>query len=46
MAVFEYKGILVATGKGTQGLRDAENVKALRAQLRKDGVLLTTATEE
>ena len=45
MAVFEYKGILVATGKATQGLRDAENVKALRAQLRKDGVLLTTAAE-
>ncbi|MBM4374808.1 MAG: type II secretion system inner membrane protein GspF [Deltaproteobacteria bacterium] len=46
MAVFEYKGILVATGKATSGHRDAENVKALRVQLRKDGVLLTTATEE
>ncbi len=46
MAVFEYKGILVGTGKAVQGLRDAENVKALRAQLRKDGVLLTTAAEE
>ncbi len=46
MAVFEYKGILVGTGKAVQGLRDAENMKALRAQLRKDGVLLTTAAEE
>ncbi len=46
MAVFEYKGILVSTGRATQGLRDAENVKALRGQLRKEGVLLTTATEE
>lgn len=46
MAVFEYKGILVATGKAVSGHRDAENVKALRVQLRKDGVLLTTAAEE
>lgn len=45
MAVFEYKGILVAGGKAVQGLRDAENVKALRTQLRKEGVLLTTAAE-
>jgi general secretion pathway protein F len=45
VAVFEYKGILVAGGKAVQGLRDAENVKALRAQLRKEGVLLTTAAE-
>ncbi len=46
MAVFEYSGILVSTGKGVDGLRDAENIKALRAQLRKDGILLTTAKEE
>jgi general secretion pathway protein F len=46
MAVFEYRGILVSTGKGVQGLRDAENVKALRGVLRRDGILLTTATEE
>ncbi|MBM4360315.1 MAG: type II secretion system F family protein, partial [Deltaproteobacteria bacterium] len=46
MAVFEYKGILVAGGKAVQGLRDAENVKALRTLLRKEGVLLTTASEE
>lgn len=46
MAVFEYRGLLVSSGKAVQGLRDAENVKALRGQLRKDGILLTTATEE
>jgi general secretion pathway protein F len=46
MAVFEYRGILVSSGKSVQGLRDAENQKALRVQLRKEGVLLTTATEE
>ena len=46
MAVFEYRGILVGTGKPTKGVRDAENAKALRALLRKDGVMLTSATEE
>lgn len=46
MAVFEYTGIAVATGKQVKGLRDAENQKTLRAALRKDGILLTTATEE
>ncbi|HVK63907.1 MAG TPA: type II secretion system inner membrane protein GspF [Polyangium sp.] len=46
MAVFEYRGILVATGKQVKGVRDAENAKALRVLLRKDGILLTTAAEE
>ncbi len=46
MAVFEYRGIMASTGKAVQGVRDAENAKALRNLLRKDGVLLTTATEE
>jgi len=46
LAVFEYKGILAATGKQVKGVRDAENAKALRAALRKDGILLTTAAEE
>lgn len=45
MAVFEYRGILVASGKPTKGLRDAENAKSLRTALRKDGILLTVATE-
>ncbi|MCC6556419.1 MAG: type II secretion system inner membrane protein GspF [Polyangiaceae bacterium] len=46
MAVFEYRGILVGSGKPVKGVRDAENAKALRAALRKDGVMLTSATEE
>jgi general secretion pathway protein F len=45
MAVFEYRGILVGTGKPVKGIRDAENAKSLRAALRKDGILLTVATE-
>ncbi len=45
MSVFEYRGILVGTGKPVKGVRDAENAKVLRTLLRKDGVLLTVATE-
>jgi type II secretion system protein F len=46
MAVFEYKGIEVASGKSVKGYRDADNQKALRTLLRRDGVLLTLATED
>jgi general secretion pathway protein F len=46
MAVFEYRGLLVASGKQTQGVRDADNVKVLRAALKRDGILLTSAQEE
>jgi len=46
MAVFEYRGILIGSGKPVKGVRDAENAKALRGVLRKDGILLTVATEE
>lgn len=45
MAVFEYRGILVTSGKPTKGFRDAENPKTLRSSLRKDGILLTVANE-
>ena len=45
MAVFEYRGILVTSGKPTKGFRDAENAKTLRSSLRKDGILLTVANE-
>jgi len=45
VAVFEYRGILVGTGKPVKGVRDADNAKVLRIALRKDGVLLTVATE-
>ena len=46
MAVYEYRGILVATGKPTKGVRDAESPKQLRAVLRREGVMLTSAAEE
>lgn len=46
MAVYEFRGIVVQSGKPTKGYRDADNPKALRAALRRDGVLLTHATEE
>jgi general secretion pathway protein F len=46
MAVFEYRGVVASTGKAAHGVRDAENVKALRAALRRDGIMLTLATEE
>lgn len=46
MAVFEYKGIQVSSGKPVKGYRDAENPRALRLVLRKDGILLTAAQED
>ena len=45
MVVYEYRGILIGTGKPVKGVRDAENAKVLRSALRKDGILLTVATE-
>lgn len=45
MAVFQYAGIDSSSGKAVKGYRDAENVRALRAVLRKDGILLTSAAE-
>ncbi len=42
MPVFEYSG-LTETGKSVRGLKDAENRKALRLVLRKDGIFLTDA---
>ena len=46
MAVFVYKGLAVASGKTVSGVRDADNPKVLRAQLKREGVMLTEATEE
>jgi len=45
MAVFEFRGVVAATGKAVRGVRDAENPKVLRAALRRDGILLTLAQE-
>ncbi len=44
MPVFEWSG-LDGRGKEVRGVRDADSAKALRALLRKDGVLLTQALE-
>lgn len=44
MPVFEFKGF-DATGKAIKGLRDADSVKALRALLKKEGVLATEVKE-
>src|SRR5258706_13141365 len=46
MAVFEFRGVVASTGKTIKGVRDAENPKVLRSALRRDGILLTLATEE
>lgn len=46
MPGFEYKGLEVASGKSVKGYRDADSPKALRALLRRDGILLTLATPE
>ena len=45
MAIFAYRGI-DAAGKKVSGVKDAENAKALRLVLRKDGVLVTEVLEE
>lgn len=45
MAVFEYQGIDSASGKPVKGVKDAENARALRNLLRREGVLLTQARE-
>lgn len=46
MAVFQYRGILAATGKQVRGVRDSDNAKVLRAALKREGILLTGAEEE
>ena len=46
MAVFEFRGVVAATGKPVRGVRDAENAKVLRSALRRDGLMLTQAHEE
>lgn len=45
MAVFEYRGLVAASGKQVHGVRDADNLKILRAALRREGVMLTSAAE-
>ncbi len=45
MAVFAYKGIN-ASGKNVKGVRDADNPKALRTLLKRDGVMVTQILEQ
>lgn len=44
MAVFSWQGV-TTSGKEVKGVRDADNAKALRALLRKDGILVTKILE-
>ena len=44
MPVYSYKGV-ASTGKATRGFVDAENLRAARAKLRRDGVVLTEIRE-
>jgi general secretion pathway protein F len=46
MAVFEYRGLVSASGKGVHGVRDADNARSLRAVLKREGVMLTSARED
>jgi general secretion pathway protein F len=46
MAVWAYRGIVIRSGSAVKGVLDAESPKALRVVLRRDGILLTEATEE
>src|SRR5436305_206755 len=46
MAVFECRGVVAASGKAIHGFRDADNARSLRATLKREGVLLTSAHED
>lgn len=45
MAVYQFRGVSAATGKEVRGVRDADNAKGLRTMLRREGIVLTSATE-
>ena len=45
MAVYAYRGV-DARGKSVKGVRDADNAKALRNVLRRDGILATEILEQ
>ena len=44
MPVFSYKGF-DTRGKAVSGVKDADNLRALRANLKRDGILITEAKE-
>lgn len=45
MAVFQFRGVVAASGKEVRGVRDADGPKGLRALLRREGIVLTSAVE-
>jgi len=46
VAVFEYRGVIASSGKAVHGFRDTDNARTLRAALKREGVLLTSANED
>ena len=46
MPLYQYQGIRKADGKDVKGTRDADNEKALRAALKRDGILVSEIAEK
>ena len=46
MAVFEYRGLVVASGKQVHGVRDADSPKVLRSALKREGILSRARRED
>src|SRR3954453_23301628 len=44
MPVYSFKG-LASNGKQISGVKDADNLRSLKANLKRDGIYLTTARE-
>jgi general secretion pathway protein F len=44
--IYEYQGIAKADGRNVKGLKDAENEKSLRSQLKREGILITEIREK
>jgi general secretion pathway protein F len=44
--LYEYQGIRKGDGRSVKGTRDADNEKALRAALKRDGILVTSIAEK
>jgi general secretion pathway protein F len=45
MPVYHFRGVSAVTGRETNGVRDADSAKGLRTLLRREGIVLTSATE-
>jgi general secretion pathway protein F len=44
--IYEYQGISKTNGRNVKGLKDAENEKSLRSQLKREGILITDIQEK